>query len=58
MDKVSAHNKYHLKVKRQSSPITGLERPRGFQEGKVPRFRDNGRDGGRLSALRTGRLYP
>ena len=27
---------------KQSSPITGLERPRGFQEVKVPRFRDNG----------------
>jgi len=23
-------------------PITGLERPRGFQEVKVPGFRDNG----------------
>ena len=31
-----------------SSPVTGLEWPRGFQEVKVPRFRDNG----------TGRLYP
>jgi len=28
-------------VKRQSSPITGLEWPRGFQEVKVPRFHDN-----------------
>ena len=27
--------------KRQSSPVTGLEWPRGFQEVKVPRFRDN-----------------
>jgi hypothetical protein len=26
----------------KSSPITGLEWPRGFQEVKVPRFRDNG----------------
>jgi len=25
-----------------SSPITDLDRPRGFQEVKVPRFRDNG----------------
>jgi len=25
-----------------SSPITGLEWPRGFQEVKVPRFHDNG----------------
>jgi len=27
---------------KHSSPITGLDRPRGFQEVKVPRFRDNG----------------
>ena len=26
----------------QSNPITGLDRPRGFQEVKVPRIRDNG----------------
>jgi len=26
----------------KSSPVTGLEWPRGFQEGKVPRFHDNG----------------
>jgi len=26
----------------KSSPITGLEWPRGFQEVKVPRYRDNG----------------
>ena len=26
----------------KSSPITGLDRPRGFQEIKVPRFRDDG----------------
>jgi hypothetical protein len=28
--------------KKQSSPVTGLEWPRGFQEVKVPRFLDNG----------------
>jgi hypothetical protein len=27
---------------KQSSPVTGLEWPRGFQEVKVPRFHDNG----------------
>jgi len=29
-------------VKRQSSPVTGLEWPRGFQEFKVPRFHYSG----------------
>ena len=29
-------------LKRQSSPVTGLEWPRGFHEVKVPRFHDNG----------------
>jgi len=28
--------------KRQSSPVTGLEWPRVFQEVKVPGFHDNG----------------
>jgi len=27
---------------RYSSPVTGLEWPRGFQEFKVPRFNENG----------------
>jgi hypothetical protein len=26
----------------KSSPVTGLEWPRGFQKVKVPRFHDNG----------------
>ena len=39
--------------------ITGLDRPRGFQEVEATRFQDN-RDMKmvRLSALRTDRLYP
>jgi len=36
-------NTFHLRSKkRYSSPVTGLEWPRGFQEVKVPRFHDNG----------------
>jgi hypothetical protein len=39
-------NKQHYlqqcSVKRQSSPVTGLEWHRGFQEVKVPTFHDNG----------------
>jgi hypothetical protein len=39
--------------------ITGLERPRGFQEVEAPRFQVNRHmKVVRLSALRTGRLYP
>ena len=44
---------------RSSSPITGLNRPRRFQEVEVPRFQDNRHmKVVRLSALHTGRLYP
>ena len=35
-------NKTLKSNKRYSSPVTGPELPRGFQEVKVPRFRDNG----------------
>jgi hypothetical protein len=39
--------------------MTGLDRPWGFQEVKAPRFQDNRHmKVVRLSALRTGRLYP
>jgi len=39
--------------------ITGLERPRVFQEVEAPRFQDNRHTKVvRLSALRTGRLNP
>ena len=42
----------------KSNPITGLERPWGFQEDEAPRFQDSRRmKVVRLSALRTGRLY-
>jgi hypothetical protein len=32
----------YLKGKGKAVPFTGLDRPRGFQEVKAPRFRDNG----------------
>jgi len=39
--------------------ITGLDRPWGLQEVEAPRFHDNRHmKVVRLSALRTGRLYP
>ena len=44
---------------RKSNPIIGRERPRSFQEVEAPRFQDNRHlKVVRLSALRTGRLYP
>ena len=40
-------------------PITGLDRPWGFQKVEAPRFQDNRQiKVVRLSGLRTGRLYP
>jgi len=43
----------------QSNPCTGLDRPWKFQDGEVPRFRDNRHvHVVRLSAIVTGRLYP
>jgi len=43
----------------KSNPITGLNRPRGFQEFEAPRFQDNRHiKVVKLSALLTGRLYP
>jgi len=45
--------------KRQSNPITGPDRTRGFQKVEAPIFEDNGHmKVVRLSALRTGRLHP
>jgi hypothetical protein len=42
----------------KSNPITGLDRPIGFQEVEAPRFLDNRHMKVlSLSALRTGRLY-
>ena len=50
---------YIYKAKQKSSPITGLDRPWGFQEVEAPRFQDiRHTKVVRLSALRTGRLYP
>ena len=46
-------------MSRKGKVITGLDRPRGFQEIVAPRFHDNRyMKVVRLSALRTGRLYP
>jgi hypothetical protein len=45
--------------KQASNPITGLERPWGFQQFEAPRFQDSRHMKViRLSAVRTGYLYP
>jgi len=45
--------------KRESNPITGLDRPWGFQEDEAPWFQDSQHmKVVRLSALFTGHLYP
>jgi hypothetical protein len=41
------------------NPITGLDRPIGFQEFEAPGFQDNRHmKVVRLSVIRTGHLYP
>jgi hypothetical protein len=56
---ITAGNVSVVQSTRQSNPITGLDRPLGFQEVEAYRFLDNrNMKVVRLSALRTGRLYP
>jgi hypothetical protein len=63
-DKFASEHFYQLKVfhlpqVKQGNPITGLDRPWGFQEVEAPRFQDSRHmKAVRLSALRTGRLNP
>ena len=48
-----------MNIQRKSNPITGLDRPWKFQMIEAPRFEDSRHmKVVRLSALRTGRLYP
>jgi len=57
--RVPPYNYIYIYIQRQSNPITGLDRPWGFQEVEAPRFQDNRHmKAVRLSAVRTGRLYP
>jgi len=54
-DLCSKTSKYYSKI----NPITGLDRPWGFQEVATSRYQENRHmKVVRLSALRTGRLYP
>ena len=48
-----------LLKRRQNYPIKDVDRPRGFQEGEVPRFQDiPHKKVVRLSAVRTGLFTP
>ena len=44
----------HLKI----SPITGPRCPEGSRKLRFPDYVTMGQDGGKFSALRTGRFYP
>ena len=55
----SGSTSHHKLIVGYSNPITGLDRPRGFQEVEAPRFQDSRyMKVVRFSAVRTGRLYP
>jgi len=45
-------------VKGKAVPLQALRGPEGFGKLKLPDFVMTAQDGGRLSSLRTGRLYP
>ena len=45
-------------VKGKSVPLQTLRGPEGSRKLRFPDFVTTAQDGGRLSALRTGRLYP
>jgi hypothetical protein len=56
---LSQSNQSGTPLKPGSNPITGLDRPWGFQEIEAPRVQDvRHMNVIRLSALRTSRLYP
>jgi len=47
-----------LKVKVKQSPLLAWSGPEGYRKLRFPDFVKTAQDGGRLSALGTGRLYP
>jgi len=49
---------HHVKVKRKAVPLQARSGPEGSRELRFPDFVTTAEYGGRLSALRTGRLYP
>ena len=47
-----------LKVKVEAVPLQAWSGPEGFRKLRFPDFMTTAQDGGRLSALSTGHLYP
>jgi len=49
---------YKYKGKVKAVPLEARSGPEGSRKLRLPDFVTTAQDGGRLSALRTGRLYP
>jgi len=54
----TVNQKLCLQVKGKSVPLQARRGPEGSRKLRFPDFVTMAQDGGRLSALRTGRLYP
>ena len=56
--KVRVKRRNYIKGKGKAVPLQAWTGPEGSRKLRFPDFVTTAQDGGRLSALRTGRLYP